>query len=192
MKRKASDAKRQVALLFGSFNPIHTGHCAIVRFLLEQTEADEVRLVVTPRNPLGKKDLADAHLRLETAREAIARLGLKATVSDIEFHLPEPSYTLRTLEYLDRSEPESEHILVIGADNLERLERWYGFETLVERYQIWVYPRTGTDLEALCARYNAGGAARRIRALSGARFDISSTEIREGEKAGKDMSRWRP
>lgn len=184
--------QRRVALFFGSFNPIHKGHYAIAKYLLERTDADEVRLVVTPRNPFGKKDLADAQERLEAVREAMTRTGLAVAVSDVEFHLPEPNYTLRTLEYLDGAEPDCQHILVMGADNLVRLDRWYGYQKLIDNYEIWVYPRPGYPFEELCAEHAARSANPRIRPLSGALYNLSSTEIREGEKAGRDMSSLKP
>ena len=184
--------QRRVALFFGSFNPIHKGHYAIAKYLLERTDADEVRLIVTPRNPFGKKDLADAQDRLETVREAMTRTGLAVTVSDVEFHLPEPNYSLRTLEYLDAQEPDCQHILVMGADNLERLDRWYGYQTLIDNYEIWVYPRPGFPIEELCAQHNARSANPRMHPLQGDLYNLSSTEIREGEKAGRDMSSLKP
>lgn len=180
--------RRRVALFFGSFNPIHIGHYEIMRYIIEHCDAQEVRLIVTPRNPFGKKDLADAGERLVAARAAIAKSGLNVLVSDVEFHLPEPTYTIQTLEYLDRSEPQCEHILVIGADNLASLDRWYRYQDLIDNYEIWVYPRIGFELEALCDRYNAVSGLKKIMPLVGELHNVSSTEIREGEKAGRDMS----
>lgn len=180
--------RRRVALFFGSFNPLHKGHYAIAKYLAERTDADEVWLVVTPRNPLGKKDLSDARQRLSAARKAMQRTNLDVFVSDVEFHLPEPNYTLRTLEYLDAEYPDNQHILVIGADNLATLDRWYGYQTLIDNYEIWVYPRFGYAIEELCHFHNARSSNPRIRPLPGALYNLSSTEIREGEKAGLDMS----
>lgn len=180
--------RRRVALFFGSFNPIHIGHYEIMRHIIAHCDADEVRLIVTPKNPFGKKDLADAGERLAAARAAIAKSGLNVLVSDVEFHLPEPTYTIQTLEYLDRSEPQCEHILVIGADNLASLDKWYRYQDLIDNYGIWVYPRLGFELEALCDKYNGISKLKKIMPLVGELHNVSSTEIREGEKAGRDMS----
>ena len=90
--------ERRAALFFGSFNPIHRGHYEIMRFILGHCDADEVRLIVTPKNPFGKKDLADAWERLASARKAVEEHGLPVTVSDVEFNLSEPNYTINTLE----------------------------------------------------------------------------------------------
>lgn len=184
-------AKRRVALFFGSFNPIHVGHYEIMRFIMAHCDADEVRLIVTPKNPYGKKDLADASERLVAARAAMLKSGLRVTVSDVEFHLPEPTYTIQTLEHLDAVEPDCEHILVIGADNLAILDKWHRYRDLIDNYEIWVYPRTGYELEKLCDEHNAVSGLKKIMPLVGELHNVSSTEIREGEKAGLDMSRWR-
>ena len=110
----------------------------------------------------------------------------------VEFHLPEPNYTLLTLEHLDLQEPDCEHILVIGADNLEQFDRWYGYRELIARYEIWVYPRTGYPVEELIARFTACSPLSRIRLLVGDLYNLSSTAIREGERIGLDMSRMKP
>lgn len=183
--------KRRVALYFGSFNPLHKGHFEILRYLLERTDADEVRMVVTPKNPFGKKDLADAAKRLEDARRVISEHGLPVEVSDVEFNMEEPTYTIKTLEYLDRAEPDCEHILVIGADNLSSLSRWDRYRDLINNYEIWVYPRDGYDVGGLCYIHNFNSTKKMIIPLTGPLYNISSTEIREGEKAGRDMSAWR-
>lgn len=183
--------KRRVALFFGSFNPIHKGHYEIMRYILEHCDADEVRLIVTPKNPFGKKDLADAAERLVAARKAITASGLPVLVSDVEFHLPEPNYTINSLEYLDRNEPDYQHILVIGADNLACLDRWYRYQDLIDNFEIWVYPREGFKLEELCDLHNSRSSKKMIMPLVGPLHNVSSTEIREGEKAGRDMSHLR-
>ena len=74
----------------GSFNPIHIGHLALANWLCEFEGLDEVWFVVTPHNPLKKKDdLLDDSLRLEMAQAAIDGYP-KFKVCDIEFHLPKP------------------------------------------------------------------------------------------------------
>jgi cytidyltransferase-like protein len=78
----------------GSFNPIHIGHLALANWLCEFEGLDEVWFVVTPHNPLKKKDdLLDDSLRLEMAQAAIDGYP-KFKVCDIEFHLPKPSYSI--------------------------------------------------------------------------------------------------
>jgi len=162
-----------------------------MRYILAHCDADEVRLIVTPKNPFGKKDLADAAERLASARKAVASRGLPVIVSDIEFQLTEPNYTINTLELLEKNEPECQHILVIGADNLACLEKWHRYQDLIDNFEIWVYPREGFNLEELCDLHNSNSSKKMILPLVGPLHNVSSTEIREGEKEGKDMSHLR-
>ena len=173
--------KPVVALLFGSFNPIHEGHLAILGYLLEHTEAAEVRLVVSPQSPFKKgQGLVDNALeRLDGARAAIAAAGLAVTVSDVEFHLPEPWYTIDTLRFLQAQEPRKEFVLVMGGDNIPSLERWHRGTEILRDFRVWVYPRPGTDAAPVVHRLNASGACKGVVLFTDApQNPISSTEIR--------------
>ena len=97
---------KKVGLYFGTFNPIHVGHLIIANYMADYTNLDEIWLVVSPQNPLKKKEsmLPDFH-RLTLVRIAIEdNYNLKA--SDIEFHLTQPSYTIHTLLHLKEKHPE--------------------------------------------------------------------------------------
>ena len=116
----------QVAVYSGSFDPLHLGHLAILRQLVDRFDA--VYLVVSPQNPLKSEDKASgAERRLRAAREAVARhpeLDGKVKVDDIEFSLGLPSYTIHTLDALQRREPGNSFCLVMGADSLAGFRRW--------------------------------------------------------------------
>jgi len=173
--------KPVVALLFGSFNPMHEGHLAILRYLLEHTTASEVRLVVSPQSPFKKgQGLVDnAEERLAAARETVAAAGLDVTVSDVEFHLPEPWYTIDTLRFLQEQEPDREFVLVMGGDNITSLERWHKGTEILREFQVWVYPRPGTDAATIVDCLNASGLCKGVTFFADApQNPISSTEIR--------------
>jgi nicotinate-nucleotide adenylyltransferase len=88
---------RKTGLFFGSFNPVHTGHMIIANYMATRTDLDEVWLVVSPQNPLKKKQsLARDYDRLNLVQLAIGDNPL-LRASDIEFALPKPSYTIDTL-----------------------------------------------------------------------------------------------
>ena len=179
-----------VALLFGSFNPIHEGHLAILRYLLEETKAQEVRLVVSPQSPFKKgQGLVDnAAERLAGARDAVAAAGLAVTVSDVEFHLPEPWYTIDTLHFLQQQEPGREFVLVMGGDNIASLERWYHGDEILRDFQVWVYPRPGTDAAPIVDRLNASGRCKGVTLFADApQNPISSTEIRNRQGINKNL-----
>ena len=161
-----------VALYFGTFNPLHKGHTAIIENLLKEGY-DEVRLVVSPQSPFKPGAEEAANERLERVRRDVARLGLAAVVSDAEYHLPTPNYTVGTLAHLKQTEPDVRFVIAMGADNFAAIERWYNFTEIVDNYRILVYPRRGCDVTALCRKYGA-------RLMGTPLVDISSTEIREG------------
>lgn len=167
------------ALYFGSFNPVHYGHVSIARYVAGMEEIDAVVIVPSPHNPFKDPSiLADPKIRLEQVRRAFNGLP-KITVSDIEYRLSEPLYTINTLHAIQREEPDAELILLMGADNIASLERWHEGTRILQEFQIWVYPRNGFDGAALCRKYTSRADARGVRFLKDAPLlDISSTQIR--------------
>ena len=148
--------KKQIGLFFGSFNPIHIGHLIIANHLVEHSALDELWLVVTPQNPFKEKQsLLNNHLRLEMVHLAIADYP-KLRASDIEFHLPQPNYTIHTLAYLEEKYPKLHFALIMGEDNLKSLHKWKNYEQILSNYPIYVYPRLseGTVSEALTSHPN--------------------------------------
>lgn len=181
----------KIGLYFGSFNPIHIGHIAIAGYLTEFTDLSQVWFVVSPHNPLKKKEtLLSDHQRLYMTRLAIGDSDrLKA--SDIEFKLPIPSYTIDTLAYLSEKHPGKKFCLVMGQDNLYTLHKWKNVESLIENYSIYVYPRpflTRPDSDVLDKIISSAD----LHEINAPMMEISSTFIRNGIKAGKNMSYYVP
>ena len=139
----------KIGLLFGSFNPIHTGHLIIANYMANHTTLDKVWLVVSPQNPLKKyNDLANTYDRLEMAKLATDN-SKNISVSDVELKLPQPSYTIDTLAHLKEKYPEHDFALIMGSDNLVSLPKWKNYKLILRDYKIFVYPRPGyenTDL----------------------------------------------
>lgn len=140
---------KRIGLFFGSFNPIHVGHLVIGNYMANYTDLDEVWFVVSPQSPFKKKaSLASSYDRLEMVELAIAGVD-RLRASDIEFHLPIPSYTIDTLTYLHERHPSYSFSLIMGEDNLENFKKWKNADVLLSNYSIHVYPRPGyraTDL----------------------------------------------
>ncbi len=140
---------KKIGLFFGSFNPVHVGHLIIANYMATQTDLEEVWMVVSPQNPLKKKNsLARDHDRLHLVRVAIDE-NPKLRASDIEFGLPQPSYTIDTLTYITEKFPQHEFTLIMGGDNLGTLHKWKNYELLLQRYAIYVYQRPDYDLGEL-------------------------------------------
>ena len=162
----------KVGLFFGSFNPVHIGHLVIANFMAENTDLQKVWFVVSPHNPLKEKKslLKDAD-RLHLVRLATED-NTKFKVSDIEFKLPQPSYTIHTLTYLKEKFPQHEFVLIMGSDNLESLEKWKNYEIILRDYEIYVYSRA-EKLKTPLANHA------HVKRFEVPVMDISSSEIRK-------------
>lgn len=181
----------KIGLYFGSFNPIHIGHISIAGFMTEFAGLDQVWFVVSPHNPLKKKEsLLPDHQRLHMVRLAIGDKD-KLKASDIEFRLPVPSYTIDTLTYLQEKHPDKEFSLVMGQDNLVTLHKWKNIEGLVKNYSLYVYPRPGV-VRPVSQQLDHVLSISDIHMVNAPLMEISSTFIRNGIKAGRDMSYFVP
>ena len=138
-----------IAIYSGSFNPLHIGHLAIMKHMPEVAGFECVYLIVSPKNPLKDGISSDTGQdRYEAAVEAVARHPeLQVRVDDIELQMPEPHYTIRTLDALKEREPDNSFTLVIGADNLASIRRWREYARILSEYGVAVFPRTGFDLD---------------------------------------------
>jgi len=176
---------KSIGLFFGSFNPIHLGHTNLAEYIFQFSGVDEIWFVISPKNPLkDPKELLDEHLRLKMLQLATTdRDYLK--VSDIEFDLPKPSYTISTLKVLSERYPEDDFILLIGSDNMQIFDQWKDYQTILEDYSVVVYPREGYPYQDFEETYPD------MQVLEEAPlFEISSTEIRKLITEKKDASQW--
>ena len=173
----------KIAVYSGSFNPLHKGHEAIIRFLTREAGFDKVYLVVTPQNPFkDRHSLPAGKDRLDAAISAVQRHpDLDVQIEDVELHMPPPQYTIRTLEVLQNREPQNEFTLIIGADNLAVFDGWRYYERILTEFGVAVHAR---------ARLMKKCPGARIVLLKAPLVTISSTQIREGMAACKDMSKW--
>lgn len=187
----------KVAVYPGSFDPLHTGHLAIMEYLTGGLGFDCVYLVISPQNPFkDPSKAANARKRYLDAVAAVARHpGLKVRVDDIELGIAPPNYTIKTLDALALREPGNRFTLVMGADNLAGLSRWRCARRIVTDYDIVVYPRRGFDsarlLEDLLAWCRRGHIrCKGVQLIDAPLVDISSTEIRNAQSKGLDVSKW--
>jgi nicotinate-nucleotide adenylyltransferase len=177
----------KIGLFFGSFNPVHIGHLAIAGYMKEFTDLDQVWFVVSPQNPLKKKEslLPNRHRLYLVELATGANDDLKP--SDIEFNRPSPSYTIDTLALLTEKYPLHKFVLVMGEDNLYTLHKWKNGIELVSRYPLYVYPRpdiikkNNDNLEEILTRAT-------VKLVNAPLMDISGTFIRNSIRRGKNMS----
>ncbi len=170
----------KIGLFFGSFNPIHIGHMIIANVMAEHTDLDKVWFVVSPQNPLKpSKGLLHEFDRYDLVRAAIDD-NFKLEVSDVEFHLPKPSYTIHTLAHLAGKHPDKEFKVIIGEDNLENFSKWKNHEQILEQYGLYVYPRPHVTIPGL-RRHP------RVTMIEAPLLDISATYIRNCIKNNKSI-----
>ena len=181
----------KTGLYFGSFNPIHIGHMAIANYIIEYSDLDEIWFVVSPHNPLKKKQtLLDDHHRIRLAEIAIEGED-RFRVSDIETKLPKPSYTIDTLAYLVEKFPSAEFSLIMGGDNLLTLHKWKNAVQLVKRFPFYIYPRKETDIQNIPELKEILSLAD-ITVVRAPLIEISGTFIRESIKLKKDIRHFLP
>ncbi|MBO7259811.1 MAG: nicotinate-nucleotide adenylyltransferase [Paludibacteraceae bacterium] len=171
----------RIGLFAGSFNPVHKGHVLLADYLCKQQGLDEVWMVLSPHNPMKRAEgLADDQHRLNMLKLMLEDLP-DIKVSDVELHLPRPSYTYRTLQHLSQLYPQHTFVLIIGEDNMLCFDKWKNYQWILEHYEILVYPRGSERHE--CTYVN-------MRRVDAPLFPISSTQIRQNLKDNIDVTEW--
>ncbi len=171
---------KKVGLFFGSFNPIHSGHMIIASYMLHFTDLDNVWMVISPHNPLKEKKtlLADHH------RYAMVQIAIednpRLRACNIEFKMPQPSYTIDTLVRLEEKHPDHQFVLIAGTDIFPTFHKWKNYQILLENYKLYIYQRPG---------YEAGEYAGHphVTIFEAPLMEISSSFIRQAILEGRDI-----
>jgi len=172
--------QKKIGLYFGTFNPIHIGHLIIANHMAIYTDLDEVWFVVSPHNPFKNKNtLLDDHARLELVYRAIKDYD-RLRVSDIEFGLPRPSYTVNSLVHLTEKYPNKQFSLIMGGDNLNSFHKWKNYELIIENHELYVYPRLASTPGSLDNH-------EKVNLVGAPIMQISSSFIRNAIKNKKDI-----
>ena len=174
---------KTVGLYFGTFNPIHIGHLVIANHMVEFSDLDEVWFVITPMSPFKtKKTLLDNNHRYQMVYEATKDYPLLKP-SKIEFDLPQPNYTIDTLVHLEEQYDDAyKFSLIMGEDNLKSFHKWKNYETILENYSIYVYPRiTKGNIKTEFKEHP------KLNWIKAPIMEISSTFIRNNHAKGKNI-----
>ncbi len=164
---------KRIGIYGGSYNPIHNGHTRLGAALCQMGWVDELWFVVSPLNPLKQDNtelLPDA-IRLHLAQLAVSDAP-SLHVSDVEMHMPRPSYMADTLQRLRSEYPQTEFVLVIGSDNWLCFDRWSRPDEILRHYRVVVYPRPGYEIDPSTLPQGVTLANTPL-------IDISSTQIRQ-------------
>jgi len=168
-----------VGLFFGSFNPVHVGHLIIANWVLNETHVEKIWMVVSPQNPFKQEqDLLSDVDRLALVQKAVED-DHRIEVSDVEFQLPKPSYTSRTLSLFREKYAGNTFFLIMGSDNFQGLHKWKDVESIVSNHTILIFQRPAFEVEN---NINA-----QIEILKAPMLEISSTNIRDLIKNQKSI-----
>ena len=171
---------QKIGLFFGSFNPIHSGHLIIANIMAENTDLQKVWFVVSPQNPFKpSKNLLHEFDRFDMVKAAIAG-NYKLEASDVEFHMPKPSYTIDTLAVLSERNMDKKFVVIIGQDNLENFEKWKNYQQILDLYELYVYPRPGVTESSILRHEH-------VRLVPAPLLDISATYVRQCVQEGKSI-----
>ena len=180
-----SPKKTKTGLFFGSFNPIHLGHLMIAGYMAEFTDLTAVWFIVSPQNPLkDKRQLLPGLNRLYMANLAVEDEP-RFHASTVEFHLPEPSYTVDTVRALRAQHPGKEFVILAGSDILPSLSQWKSNEQLLDLCRFYIYPRKDAETGAFDSHP-------RMTFVGAPLIGISSSFIREGIRNGRNMQVFLP
>jgi len=176
---------KNIGIFSGSFNPIHVGHLILGNYITEFTDIDEVWFMVSPQNPLKNSNQLNELCRLDMVKLALEGYSsMKAC--NYEFSLSRPSYTANTFTGLKKDFPDCNFSLIIGADNWKLFNQWKNSDQILDNHSIYIYPRLHFDIAV------DKNPSHRIIELDAPVIEISSTFIREGIMANKDMKAFLP
>lgn len=191
---------RLVALLGGSFDPVHNGHVALAALFEQLLQPDELR-VIPAGNPWQKKPLdASAGHRIEMLRLAFADAGIRIQLDLQETSRTGATYSIDTLQAI-RAEtgPDAALVFLMGADQLRNLDKWHRWQELVDVCHFAIASRPGYALDGLPPAVAAWVAERqatpeelraspsgRVALVPGLSMDVSSTEVRAALQRGNN------
>jgi nicotinate-nucleotide adenylyltransferase len=165
---------KKVGIYGGTFDPIHHGHLILGRQACEELGFDQLIFVPAAVSPFKSPAFVSGEMRLSMLRAAIE--GQKDFLADdCELKRPPPSYSIDTVLQIREHDPKAEFFWLIGADNVEGLNKWHRIEELRKLVQFVVLDRGCTKKAA----HNYSIVQRNI--------DISATDIRKRVASGRSI-----
>ena len=172
----ATDIATDIAIIGGTFDPIHNGHLQVISEVANKFE----KVIVIPTGNPWLKDhtpIASGEQRVAMTQIAVNSLALgeKVQVSAIEVKRPGPSYAIDTVNELSKIYPGSKFTLVLGSDAASNLSKWHRSDELQKLVNVLVVKRAGVQPSEFAE-------------IEVSAPDLSSTEIRDKVANSKDIS----
>ncbi len=162
-----------LAVFGGSFDPVHNGHIAMARYVLDKGLTQKVVVVPAFQSPFKSGSFAPGNHRLIMARLGFAEID-QAYVDDLELRRLGPSFMVDTLKQLQKDHPQNSLKLVVGADNVAGFFQWEKPEEILSLAQIIVLGRQGSSFEIpaehkkaffICADFDQKMSSTEIRVM---------------------------
>lgn len=174
----------RIAILGGTFSPIHFGHIKMAEAVINSGAADKVLFMVAGNAPHKREETAPGYHRYNMVK--LVCDDDKFLCSDLELN-KETNYTFDTLTEISSQNPENEYYFITGADMFLSLPKWYRAEELMKNFKFIAIDREGS-FEEKKEQFD------KVVALTDATFvnvktpEISSTMVRDAVREGRDIS----
>lgn len=180
----------RIGIYGGTFDPIHNGHLIIAISVIESLNLDKLMIMPTYIPPHKEGANADFDRRFKWAKKAFNGID-KIEISDFEGKRKNISYTFNTIQYFEKL--YGKLIYIIGEDSLVNIEKWYKYRELIERVELWVYPRYCEKDYLLPLFKRLGKISMNVHILrKSPLLQISSTLIRDRIKKGLTIKGYVP
>jgi nicotinate-nucleotide adenylyltransferase len=190
----------RIAILGGTFDPIHNGHLAAAHSVADTFQVDELHFVpaFTPPHKAGLGLTSPFH---RFAMVALATISIERfRASTIEVDALEKRYTVETLEAMRKSHPGAQLLFIIGTDMFQEIESWRNYRRLFELAHLAIVNRPGFPFRENVAPFQVLTEKKPVKLpekpavfyLPFVQQPISSTAIRDDRKRGADVSQWVP
>lgn len=175
--------QKRIGLFGGSFDPVHNGHVAIAKSFLKSDILDELWVLLSPDPPhkTGQTQ-ASFQSRLKMLHTAFKEFD-DVKISDLEMQLPQPSYTIQTLEFLKEQYPNSIFYLCIGEDSLRDFKEWKDWRKILKHTDLLVAKRPATNIKEV-----DNILRNHVHFVDHEPIEVSSTMIRDAVASGDDIS----
>tara|TARA_B100001250_G_C19754506_1_gene769437 strand:- start:156 stop:731 length:576 start_codon:yes stop_codon:yes gene_type:complete len=168
----------KVGLFFGTFNPVHNGHFKIVSSIIKKKYVDQLWIILTPLSPFKKNQkIVSFYHRIKMLEQTFFN-NKDVIISDVENNLKQPNYTINTLFHLEDIYPKNKFSIILGADNFQNIHLWKSYQTILNNYQIFIYPRQGAKLD----ESKSFSSIKNIHFLDFPAITVSSSFIRSNIK----------
>lgn len=183
MRGEKYGIRKRIGILGGSFDPVHTGHLRISESFLNSGLIEKLLVIPAPTPPHKTALRANFTHRVEMLKLAF-RDQDSVEISDLEERLPSPSYSIQTIQHLQKENPENVYYLCLGEDSLVHFHTWHKYQEIIENVTLIVAERPGFDSSKVGQKILDSTIL-----VDHQPNDISSTEIRTTKEGVIDRNK---